>query len=411
MLDIVESEKFKLPMRPRQEITEMFSTFVQLETDQFSKWLTDSKLRRSLQNCLGNLAEVPTSENFWAFYWHKNWRNSSNPLAGTHLSAYLQEPCYWAAYKTDRRFTNTQYGLADYFQMASAEVKTVLENFNPDRSSSLKAYASMAFPSLLKDILRQRKEADICTNWGLLRKVSKKQVLEALDNAGLSTMQIAQYRLAWTCFKELYIQNSSGGTNKLPEPDRNLWEAIADLYNTERRSQLTPPGSECNSQTIEQWLTKTAICVRAYLYRSVASLNVPKSGEDSDQMSSLPDPTSESLMADMIAQEDDENRQHQLSQINAVLLTTLLSLDTQFQEILKLYYKQGFTQQQIIQQLQISQPTVSRRLIKARESLLEALIRWSQETLNISATSNLVKDMSTALEEWLRVRYGDSLIP
>jgi RNA polymerase sigma factor (sigma-70 family) len=270
----------------------------------------------------------------------------------------------------------------------------------------------MAFPSRLKDILRQRKEADICTNWGLLRKVSKKQVLKALQNAGLSISQIAQYRLAWTCFKELYVQNQSGGTNKLPEPDRNLWSAVANLYNTERQSQLTPPGSECNHQTIEQWLTKIAVCVRTYLYPPVASLNVPNSGEDSSQMLDLPDPTSESLMAEMIAQEDAENRQNQLSQMNAVLLTALLSLDTQSQEILKLYYKQGLTQQQIIQQLQISQPTVSRRLIKARESLLATLIRWSQETLNISVTSNLVKDMSAALEEWLRVRYGESsMIP
>lgn len=398
-------------MLPRQEITEMFSTFAQLETDRFSKWLTDRKLRQSIQNCLRHLGEVPASENFWALYWYKNWCNSFSSLAEMHLSAYLQEPCYWAAYKTVKKFTNTQYALADYFQMAIAEVKTILEDFNPDRSSSLKAYARMAFPSLIKDILRQRKEADICTNWALLRKVSKKQVLEALHNAGLSMMQIAQYRLAWTCFKELYVQNSLGGTNKLPEPDRNLWEAITNLYNTERQSQLTPPGSECNYQTIEQWLTKTANYVRTYFYPPVASLNVPKPGEDSSQMFDLPDLTSESLMAGMIDQEDAKNRQNQLSQMNDVLLTALLSLDPQFQEILKLYYKQGLTQQQIIQQLQISQPTVSRRLTEARKSLLATLIRWSQETLNISVTSNLVKDMSTALEEWLRVRYDDSLIP
>lgn len=398
-------------MRSRQEITEMFSTFAQLETDRFSKWLTDSKLRRSIQNCLASSAEVPASETFWALYWHKKWRNCPSSLARMHLSAYLQESCYWAAYKTVTRFTNTQYGLADYFQMAIAEVQTILEEFNPDKSSSLKSFALMAFTSRLKDILRQRKEADICTNWGLLRKVSKKRVLKALQNAGLSILQIAQYRLAWTCFKELYVQNQSGGTNKLPEPDRNLWSAVANLYNTERQSQLTPPGSECNYQIIEEWLTKIAVCVRAYLYPPIASLNVPNSSEDSSQMLDLPDPTSESLMAEMIAQEDTENRQNQLSHMNAVLLTALLSLDAHSQEILKLYYKQGLTQQQIIQQLQISQPTVSRRLIKARESLLATLIRWSQETLNISVTSNLVKDMSAALEEWLRVRYGDSLIP
>jgi RNA polymerase sigma factor (sigma-70 family) len=395
-------------MRPRQEITEMFSTFALFETDRFSKWLTDSKLRRSIQNCLASSAEVPTSENFWVLYWHKNWRNSPNPGALMHLSAYLQESCYWAAYKTVTRFTNSQYGLADYFQMAIAEVTTILEDFNPDRSSSLKVYALIAFRSRLKDILRQRKEADICTNWGLLRKVSKKLVLEALHHAGLSISQIAQYRLAWTCFKELYVQNQPGGTSKLLEPDRNFWEAVANLYNRERQSQLTPPGAECDYQTIEKWLTKTAFCARAYLYPPVASLDIPKPGQDSSQMLDLPDPTVKSPMAEMIAQEDSENRQNQLSQMNTVLLTALQNIDAQFQEILKLYYEIGLTQQEIIKQLGISQPTVSRRLIKARESLLATLICWSQETLNISVTSNLVKDMSVALEEWLKVRYSES---
>ncbi len=398
-------------MRPRQEIIEMFSTFAQFEADQFREWLTDSKLRRSMQNCLASSPEVLTRENFWVFYWHKNWHNSSTKVAFMHLSAYLQESCYWAAYKTVTRFTNTEYGLADYFQIAAAEVETILENFNPDRSSSLKTYALMAFASRLKDILRQRKLVDICTNWALLRKVSKKQVIEALQNAGLSVSQIAQYRLAWTCFKELYVQNQSSGNNALPEPDRNLWYSVANLYNTECQSQLSPPGSECDYQTIEQWLTQIAVCVRTYFYPPVASLNVPNSGEDSNQMVDLKDPSSESLIAEMIAQEDSENLQNQLSQMNTVLLTALQQLDAQFTEILKLYYKEGLTQQQIIKQLQISQPTVSRRLIKARESLLATLIRWSQETLNISVTSNLVKDMSTALEEWLKVRYGDGLIP
>lgn len=43
------------------------------------------------------------------------------------------------------------------------------------------------------------------------------KLLEALAQAGLSPILIAQYRLAWTCFKELYVQNQPGGTKSLPE--------------------------------------------------------------------------------------------------------------------------------------------------------------------------------------------------
>ncbi|MCC5645882.1 sigma-70 family RNA polymerase sigma factor [Nostoc sp. CHAB 5824] len=395
-------------MHPRREITEMFSTFIQVESDRFSKWLIDIKLRRSIQNCLECSEKVPNSENFWALYWYKHWQEQSHSLARMHLSAYLQEPSYWSAKKTIARFTHSQYNLADYFQMANAEIETILKNFNSEKSSSLKAYAAMAIPSRLKDILRQRKEVDICTNWALLRKVSKKQFLEALDQAGLSPNSIAQYRLAWTCFKELYVQNQPGGTRALPEPEAQLWEAVANLYNRERQNQLTQPTPQCTREKIEQWLTQAAIYVRAYLYPPVNSLNLAISEDDATITLDLPDLSSDSLIAEMIAGEDAQNQQKQQSQIQAVLLQALQSFEVKTQEILKLYYQQELTQAEIVQRLQMSQPTVSRRLFKARESLLSALVQWSQDTLNISVTSNLVKDMSTALEEWLKVKYGES---
>ncbi|MBD2195807.1 MULTISPECIES: sigma-70 family RNA polymerase sigma factor [Calothrix] len=402
-------------MRPRLEIIEIFSTFAQLEADRFSKWLTEVKLRRSMQN---NLAEIANNqdqankftENFWAFYWYKIWRSNSHlsNLAKAHLSAYLQETCYWAAEKAIAKFAVFQYGLADYFQMGIAELETILQGYNPDKSTALKTYATIAFPSRLKDLLRQRKEADICTNWGLLRKVSKKVVLEALQNAGLSPTQVAQYRLAWTCFRMLYLQNQPGGIQKLPQPNRQLWENIAHLYNSERLSQLTFPTAECNWEMIAEWLNKTTIYVRNYLYPSVSSLYVYNQDEDSNSEFDIKDPTSESLLADILAQEEAQNRRNQISQMNDVLLSALEGLDSQSQRILELYYQQGMTQQQIIQELKISQPTVSRRLLKGRESLLKALIDWSQKAQNISVSSNQIKDMSAALEEWLRIYYAKS---
>jgi RNA polymerase sigma factor (sigma-70 family) len=399
---------FLLPMRPRQEITEMFSTFLYLKEGTFSQWLTDARLLKSIQKCVESTAVIEHSENFWVLYWHNKWRNNSSSLPGMHLSAYLQESCYWAAYKTITRFSNTRDELADYFQMANAEINKILADFNPEKGSPLKNYGNIALFTRIKDILRQRKEADICTKWGLLRKVSKKQVLEALQNAGLTPTSIAQYRLAWTCFKEVYVQNQPGGIHQLPEPDRHIWEAVSHLYNSDRHSQLTLPGAECNPQLMEQWLSIIANNIRKYLYPVVGSLNLTKPGENSSQELDLPDPASESLIAQIIAQDDEVSRQEQVTQMNSVLLKAIAQLDTQSQEIFNLYYQQELTQHKIIQQLQISQSTVSRRLIKARESLLAALIRWSQETLNISVTSNLIKDMSIALEEWLKIKYSES---
>lgn len=393
-------------MRPRREITEMFSTFIQLETDKFSKWLVDIKLRRSIQNCLEVSPEVANSENFWALYWYKQERSQSSNLARMHLLAYLQEACYWSAHKTVSKFANSRYGMADYFQIANAEVETTLKDFNPEKSSSLKAYAFMAISSRLRIILRQLQEADICSDWALLRKVSKKQLHEALSKAGLLQSEIAQYRLAWTCFKELYVQKQSGGTKALPEPTPQLWFEIANLYNHTRQTQLTQSTEQYKAQTIKQWLNQTVLYLRGYMFPPVKSLNALQVNDDTNQIVDLPDPDSDSPIADLITAENFQERQNQISQMFAVLLKSLQNLDRQSLEVLKLYYKQELTQQQIMLSLQISQPTVSRKLVKGRESMLAALVQWSRD-LNIPVNPNQIKDMSMALEEWLRNQFGD----
>jgi RNA polymerase sigma factor (sigma-70 family) len=391
-------------MQPRQEIVELFSTFAQFEEDYFSRWLSDVKLRRSMVTCLNASPEMTYSEQVWALYWHQIWQNQTNILAGSHLSAYLQEPCYWAAQHTVRRFTNTQYQLADYFQLAIADLDKVLKSFNPDRGSSLRAYAKIAFSSLLKDILRQRQAADLCTNWALLRKTTRKRVVEALEDAGFSTTEIAQYRLAWTCFNALYIPTQLG-TARLPEPDRPLWVAIANLYNTEQRN-LAASSSSCTAEMIEQWLSRLAGLIRAYLYPALTT-STSQIFEDPEREFDSIDHASESSIAKLIAQEEIEARFNQQMQVGDVLVRTLEQMNSEYQDVLRLYYQQQLTQLKISQQLNKPQAWVSRRLSKARELLLTALVEWSRKELNISVTPNLINNMETALAEWLSDRYAE----
>jgi RNA polymerase sigma factor (sigma-70 family) len=402
-------------MHPRQEIIELFSTFLQFEANYFSRWVSDSQLRRNIQRCIEDyskresalIGESQSLEQFWALYWHQCWQTQGHALAEGHLSAYLQEPCYWAAQRIVKRFSNIQFGVPDYCQMAMTEIRIVLRGFKPDRGASLKTFANIAFPRLLKEQLRQRQEANLCSSLGLLRRISKKRLLEALRQAGLSTAAIAQYQLAWICFNTLYVQTQAG-THQLPPVDLALWVVIANLYNTERHHQLTFAGTDCTPETMERWLNQCANWVRAYLYPPVESLNVPKAGLESggERQDDLPDLLQESLLTTWLNQENDQARQKQQSQIRDAIVTALGQLNAQSQELLRLYYQQGLTQQQIMQQLQMSQATVSRRLTKAREALLMALVQWSQQTLNNPTTPNLIKEMSAALEEWLEVHYG-----
>ena len=391
-------------MQRRQGIVEIFSTFIQFDVDKFSGWITDPKLRRSIKNAL---QKSPNRESvtFWALYWHKVWQTQSNSVALAHLCAYLQETCYWSARKFALNFKGDAT-LPDYFQIAIARLAKILKTFNPEYSSHLKSYAELAFKRIIKDELRLRRETDICSDWGLLHKLSRKRLVKSLQNMGLNTQIIESYVLAWECFKELYTGDNTN-IRQLNQPDAQTWEAITHLYNTERLNRLNLPTPAINHQTIEKWLLSAASSVRNFLYPKVISADSPLSeGEDSTLLDILPGDGETSLLAEIIQQEETANLANQQIQLNQVLQQAITALDTHSQQLLQLYYSEQVTQKEIAAQLNIKQYTVSRRLTSIKKSLLLTLTQWSQNTLHISPKSDVIDAINTSLEEWFQFHYS-----
>ncbi|NJL19846.1 MAG: sigma-70 family RNA polymerase sigma factor [Leptolyngbyaceae cyanobacterium SM1_3_5] len=273
-----------------------------------------------------------------------------------------------------------------------------MQSYCSEQGASLKTYALLSFSNTIRDRSRQQQGASRRTDWGLLRKVSQKCLIEALQAAGRSPDTIAQYRLAWTSFKALYAPTAAN--RQLAVPDANTWKAIAQLYDRQSASNsLTHP------DTLENWLKDCAKQVRAYLCPPITSLNVKKFEDGSGELQDdLPD-RSDTPMATLIDWEEIQERQTQTLQVSQILHHALEQLDPQQKTLLALYYGQQLTQQQIAQQLEIKQYTVSRRLSSTKEILLKAIAQWSQETLHISLTSPAVQQMSLVLEEWLQVQY------
>ena len=389
-------------MHPRHNIVEIFSTFLEFAADRLRGWATDATLRRSMQKVIKQTPQV-TSENFWVLYWYSYLHNPQvGRLAKEHLIAYLQEPCYWACQKTFTSFASSQYKLSDYFQIAIAQVDKVFKGFNPNSNFVLKNYASTIFTSVIRETLRQRHEVDISTDWGLLRKITQKRLVEALQATGLSADTITAYVIAWNCFKLLYVPTPTSNTRQLPQPDHQTWEAIAIAYNSGHQPHINP-------QTLETWLLNSAKAIRRYLYPNWTPINPPSGDDSSTWLENLLGTEQDSLLTQIITLEDQQTRFSQQSEINTVLVAAVAQLELQAQKILQLYYAEGLTQQQIAKQLQIQQYTVSRLLTKTRESLLRSLGNWSKEKLHISITSDILKNMSAVMEEWLQAYYNKSI--
>ena len=392
-------------MLPRQNTVEIFSTFIQFDYNRFGGWATDTRLRRSMRQALANVAaDNPTT--FWALYWHQIWQQQPEGLAREHLAAYLQEVCFWSATKTITGFTSSQYDVPDCFQVAIARLDKVLQGFDRERGFNLKSYASITFANLIRELLRQKKEVDICSDWSLLRKLSQKRMSEALASAGLEPETIQRYILAWNCFKTVYVPERATSTRKLPEPEADTWQAIADLYNQERHSQLDRAATTATPEDLKKWMLVGVKAIRSYLFPNVGSINQPKPGyETGEIVDSLVGEVDESLLADMIASEEIEQRSQQQTDINQFLTATIEQLKPEEQKLLELYYALDLKQAEIAAELQTKQYTVSRKLSKTRKTLLLALAEWSRSTMHISLTSDILDNISSLLEEWLANYY------
>lgn len=378
------------------------------------EWIINSKLHRNMQRLLERSpqSEVSNDENFWSLYWYKIWQKQPDSLAKEHLWAYLQQPCLWSASKIAeiiQQQTNSvgiynQYSLPECFQLAIAEIDKLLRQFNLKLGYNLKTYAYNRFKSILRDKLRESREIYICTDWALLRGLNRTRLEDSLWRLVDSKETIAKYILAWECFQEIYRPSPSSATRRLERPDSTTWDEIAQLYNARRLHQLNPPGAECQPQTIETWLL---YCVKAERNRyrmSIPTFVIDKvqPGEDGGNLvRDLPATEHESVLAEIITEEEEQSQKAIASQIKTVFTEALAQLNPENKLLLSLRYSQQLNQTEIGNQLGIKQYQVSRNIRNIKRSLLMVLGKWSQEHLQVTLTSNKLDELNSLLEELL----------
>ncbi len=400
-------------MRQRTDLIEIFSAFLQFEDDRSQGWAIDPRLNRSMNRSIQ--VEPRGGEDFWAAYWLRQYAQQAavpNPdlrLEIGHLAAYLQETCFWAVNRVMPRVGSIQMKLPDCFQAAISDVPKLLAAFDASKLTGLKTYANTVFSNYLRDCLRQRREIDFCSEWGLLQKISRKRLLDALIASNFDSNMRDRYYVAWKALTTNYSPDKSPKRRSIAAPDAETWQSIEQSYNRERKEfpHLTP----ATAKEIEKWLLDAAKKVRSYLYPTVNSLNVKKGDDteadwESDLVGNDPDP-----MMYLEEQETRAERQTQQQQMVAVLHEAIAKLDEPARQLLTLYYRDRATQQIIAQQLNLPQYTISRKLTRTRENLLKTILAWGQTALHIQPTSDVIAAISPLIEEWLESFYHQANRP
>jgi RNA polymerase sigma factor (sigma-70 family) len=394
-------------MRSRDTNLDQFSTFAFLDRDRVRHWLPEPRLRRNMRKYLTD-AQVPDEglpDSTWAIYWYKIWQvqqevppepNPNIAIAQQYLDAYFQEVCYWTAQKTALHFPQLKFTLADYFQINSGETARVLKSFNPQFGSPLKGYASIVLTHLLKDHLRQRRALDVCSDVSLLRKMSHRRITEILTASGVTSNDLEEYRFAWVCFKTIVVPGDGpiSGTDKGHKPAQSLWTAVADLYNSKRHRQLSPAAPEITAEQLEARLIKVTRWSRAYLYPTTPNQTQPSQEKGADSA-----PLATAILDAAI--EADQGCQQQRSQFQTTLIRSLNQLDGMSQEILRMFYQDRLSQQELALNMKLSQPALSRRLKQAEAVLLTKLLA----SLNKYPEPSELRHISVAMQECLESHY------
>ncbi|MEL6554642.1 MAG: sigma-70 family RNA polymerase sigma factor [Cyanobacteria bacterium J06621_11] len=432
-------------MRSRTDLVDVFSTFVQFSDDRFETWACDLRLVKSMNRLLTESAgycgndkqadkctdgtapstnsgmTLPDIAKFnvssdrsddawasdaWARYWHQAWCQGTHSYAQSHLAAYLQESCYWAALDVTERFTSIQFTLADGFQIAITCLEKILKGYRPGYGSRLAVYARTAFGNFLRDRMRQQKVIHICSDWGLLRKLSQTQLKESLLAAGF--VELASPLLVWRCFKAVCIPDPRRTVRTLPPPTERQLIALAERYNR-LRSQVSSALPKIETQAVSTVLSQLVQAARTYLNPKITSLNDPQyDGSGNEILNELRVSERHTPMAQLLAVESLAQQKAQQQQIGAVLLSAITNFDARQQTLLHLYYHARLTQSEIAFELNLKQYQVSRQLSRIRQQLLLSVATWGQQHLHISIDPAVLANVSDVIDEWLRQHYGVS---
>ncbi len=398
-------------MKKRINIVQSFSTFLSFSAS-FQKltcqWVVETKLERNIQK---KLQMYPgQAPEFWVRHFleviqdlsHNATRDASENkqklVAQEHLSAYLQEACYWAAYQIHNKFSsiNCKYSLEDLFQIGSlfVSVPGKLKNFNVKYQYSLENYAKVAIFRFIKnEIYSQNIESkqEKYSDYGLLKDLSNKELKEALALQGININQFDSYCLAKQCFDIICHPQQRQGNCKLEPPKHSDLIQIVDLYN-QRINKLKLLETSVDINKIQKMLSTCILAARHYRTKRVLPLQ-------NNEIFSEGIPTPWNTLIQI------EERE----QIESIIENIFIDIPDVGQTIFKLWLGLDITQTEITTVLKSNYPEllhqyqVARKLSKYNRDILKSFVqRWNQLNPEILLNEKNIETLHENLNECLQ---------
>lgn len=367
----------------------MFSTFLKVSNNEdYPVWMSYPELERSMRNVIAQ--EQINNEEYWALYWRNKTLQDLASLAQKHVLAYFDEPCYWAAKTVQSKVGINDLTLMDCLQIARAvaafKIERILSQYNG--RSSLKTFAQLRICSGLLDHVREKQDVQKYTDWGLLRTVSKKALMLALQQQNIQQQEQSCYILAYYCFKESYVPVKGKSTGRLSEPNLEQWQALAERYNMLRSKHDIK--KDISNSDIKSLLE---ICIKAI-----------RENAKPPAMVSLDDPNilSDKLLYIPENEINESDLEVEFNSIREVLENAFADLPPESQKMLILADGLELHQRDIGKLFGIEpQYKVSREIKKLHKLILQQFAKWSQKNLNIKLSDQEIDDKSKEMYQWL----------
>jgi hypothetical protein len=383
-------------MQKRLTAVEQFSTFL-LVTDSsrfITRWQFDPKLRRNIEQIEQKQTINPEC---LAYEFLVNLKSKPTIIEQYHLTSYLQEVCYWTSKGVYNRLGSIINSLTwEECFLVGNEVtikpQKLLACYSKNGGSKITTYAQRRLNTIIADNIYQNRGWKLCSDWGLLKRMSKikrKQTLTQI--AGLTGNKLTEYLLVWQCFVDNYTSGTPQKSRSLLAPNSAQLKLMTEQYNLLAEKLLNFK----SILTVDDFKERLEFCsekARQFTNPSTISYPViPKGVAENNPMTYV----------------ESQEKAQEYEKISQILTQAFEEMSLEYQAIFYLWLGLDLTQQEIVTILQVAYPDfikeqyqLSRQITKARKCLLDAIFDYKLGK-NVKPNQSQVKELKQPLEQWL----------